>query len=149
MLEMEICNSENEQFIDLVKKLNEDLQERNGVKQDFYDKYNILPYIDTVLILKKDGKAVACGCFKPYDNTTVEIKRMFVKKEYRGNGYSKQILRSLEKWASELGFKRAVLETGKNQLEALGLYKKSNYTRIENYGLYLGVEHSVCFEKNI
>lgn len=149
MLEMERCNSENEQFIDLIKKLNEDLQERNGVKQDFYDKYNILPYIDTVLILKKDGKAVACGCFKPYDNTSVEIKRMFVKKEYRGKGYSKQILRSLEKWASELGFKRAVLETGKNQLEALGLYKKSNYTRIENYGLYLGVEHSVCFEKNI
>lgn len=32
MLEMERCNSENEQFIDLVKKLNEDLQERNGVK---------------------------------------------------------------------------------------------------------------------
>ncbi len=149
MLEMERCNSENEQFIDLVKKLNEDLQERNGVKQDFYDKYNILPYIDTVLILKKDGKAVACGCFKPYDNTTVEIKRMFVKKEYRGNGYSKQILRSLEKWASELGFKRAVLETGKNQLEALALYKKSNYTRIENYGPYTGVEHSVCFGKNI
>ena len=149
MLELERCNSENKEFIDLIKKLNEDLQERNGVKQDFYDKYNILPYIETVLILKKDGKAVACGCFKPYDNTSVEIKRMFVKKEYRGNGYSKQILRSLEKWASELGFKRAVLETGKNQLEALGLYKKSNYKRIENYGPYMGVEHSVCFEKKL
>ena len=147
MLKLERCNSENEDFINLTKSLDKDLRSRNGDSQNFYDKYNVLPYIDTVLIMKKDGIPIACGCFKQYDDNSIEIKRMFVKIEERGNGYSKRILNNLEKWAIELGFKRAVIETGKNQLEALGLYKKCYYEIISNYGPYIGKENSICLEK--
>lgn len=72
---------------------------------------------------------------------------MFVLKEERGNGYSKEILKNLEKWALELGYKKAVLETGKNQREALGLYERCKYKKVENYGPYIGKEHSVWFAK--
>lgn len=147
MVELKRCNSKDDDFISLIKELDEDLRVRNGSKQDFYDKHNLLPDIDTVLVLKEGEKAVACGCFKAYDDDSVEVKRMFVRKDSRGKGYSKKILKNLEIWASELGFKKAVLETGKNQLEALGLYEKCNYKRIENYGPYIGKEYSVCFEK--
>jgi hypothetical protein len=42
-----------------------------------------------------------------------------------------------------------VLETGKRQPEAIGLYEKSGYKAIPNYGQYAGVENSVCFEKEL
>jgi putative acetyltransferase len=38
-------------------------------------------------------------------------------------------------------------ETGKRQPEAIALYEKQGYQRISNYGQYIGVENSVCFEK--
>ena len=35
------------------------------------------------------GNAVACGALKHFDDNTAEIKRMYVKPEYRGRGLSK------------------------------------------------------------
>jgi hypothetical protein len=40
-----------------------------------------------------------------------------------------------------------VLETGKRQPDAVALYKKCGYKQIPNYGQYIGMENSVCFEK--
>lgn len=56
------------------------------------------------------------------------------------------ILRELEKWASESGYAGCVLETGKMQPEAIGLYKKNGYHLIPKYGQYAGVENSMCLE---
>ena len=63
------------------------------------------------------------------------------------SGIATQILTELEKWATELSFKKCVLETGKKQPEAIALYIKNGYKIIPNYGQYEGVENSVCFEK--
>jgi putative acetyltransferase len=57
------------------------------------------------------------------------------------------VLSELESWAAELGYPKCVLETGKRQPEAIALYEKQGYQRIPNYGQYIGVENSVCFEK--
>jgi hypothetical protein len=50
-------------------------------------------------------------------------------------------------WAGELSYKKCILETGIRQAEAIGLYRKSGYVLIPNYGQYEGIENSVCFEK--
>lgn len=47
----------------------------------------------------------------------------------------------------ELGAKRVELETGKNQVEAIGLYERSGYRRIPNYGQYTGLEARIYFER--
>jgi putative acetyltransferase len=65
----------------------------------------------------------------------------------RGKGIAAQILNELEKWAKELNYKKCVLETGHKQPEAIALYKKNGYKQIPNYGQYIGIENSVCFEK--
>ncbi len=116
-------------------------------EQKKYDEYNKIESIDTVIVVYDHDIAIGCGCFKRFDNTTVEIKRMFVKTDCRGKGISKLILNELENWATELGFSRAVLETGKKQSEAIGLYEKSGFERIDNYGQYIDLPNSVCFEK--
>jgi hypothetical protein len=56
-------------------------------------------------------------------------------------------LNELEKWAMELNNKKCVLETGYRQPEAIALYKKNGYTQTPNYGQYVGMDNSLCFEK--
>ena len=85
------------------------------------------------------SKAVGCGAFKKYDDETVEIKRMFVRPENRGQGIGVEILKRIGKMGKrEIDFKSAVLETGKKQPEAIRLYQKTGYELIPNYGQYEG-----------
>ena len=74
---------------------------------------------------------------------------MYTLPESRGKGIATRILTELEIWASELSFKKCVLETGKRQPEAIVLYKKNSYKQIKNYGQYVGIENSLCFEKEL
>jgi len=79
----------------------------------------------------------------------MEMKRMYTVPAFRGKGIATMVLRELEKWAAELSYMKCVLETGKRQPEAIDLYKKNGYKIIPNYGQYIGVENSVCFEKSV
>jgi len=79
----------------------------------------------------------------------MEVKRMFVPLEKRGKGIASIVLKELENWARELGYKTCILETGIKQPEAITLYKKNNYALIKNYGQYAEVESSACFEKQL
>jgi len=143
------CNSHHPDFVWLVELLNRDLNLRNGEIQERYNEFNKIGLIETVIIAYTDNIPVGCGCFKFYDEDTVEIKRMFVKKEERGKRIASQILTNLEYWAFDLGFKKAILETGVNQSEAITLYQKSGYEPIPNYGQYIGNANSICMCKPI
>ena len=102
-----------------------------------------------VFLIARDGHghAVGCGGLRPIDETTVEIKRMFVRRAARGRGISRQILQSLETEAADLGARRVVLETGRDQPEAIRLYESNGYTPIECFGSYKGAPLSLCFER--
>jgi GNAT superfamily N-acetyltransferase len=141
--------SENKDFRELILQLDLDLDGRYGKKQEEYNKYNVIELIDTVVVAYNSSQPVGCGCFKQYSNDTVEIKRMFVKNEMRGKGISKMILKELENWAAEKGYAYSILETGIGQHEAIGLYEKFDYKRIDNYGQYANMPLSVCMKKTL
>lgn len=143
------CDSSHEGFITLTARLDDDLGERNGQAQKPYQQYNLITNLTTVVLALDDEVPVACGCFKDYQADTVEVKRIYVLPEYRGKGLAKQLLRHLEAWAAELGYRNAVLETGLPQFEAVKLYESSGYQRIENYGPYAAMPNSVCFQKTL
>ena len=140
-------DSNSQDFLDLVQQLDADLAQRYGTTQLSYNKYNKIQNIDTIVIAYINNIAVGCGCFKPFDEQSIEIKRMYVKPKNRGTGISKKILFELEKWAAELGFSESILETGVKQHEAIGLYNKNGYHRIDNYDQYAGMPNSICFGK--
>lgn len=96
-----------------------------------------------------DGRAVACGGLARYDETTGEIRRMYVSPDARGRGLSRRIVAALEEEARELGYTAIRLETGNRQAEALGLYRSSGYEPIPRYGPYVDDEISVCLEKRL
>jgi GNAT superfamily N-acetyltransferase len=141
-------NSSDQDFIDLVKDLDFYLALKDGEEHSFYAQFNSIATLENCLVLFNNDFPVACGAIKTYNENAMEIKRMFVKPEYRNRGFAKQILRELEGWAKELGYKETILETGIRQTEAVNLYEKI-YTQIPNYGQYKGAENSICFKKNL
>lgn len=149
MIQIVRTTSSNPHFGSLIALLDEELNNRYGALQKGYDKHNNIEQNNTVVLALDGELPVGCACFKQYNNYTVEIKRMFVRKEYRGKGISKLVLTELEAWAGENGFKTAVLETGIGQPEAIGLYFKAGYVKTENYGPYIGNKNSVCMMKEL
>jgi GNAT superfamily N-acetyltransferase len=140
-------NSAHADFIQLVKKLDMELAERDGEDHSFYAQFNKIDKIRNVVLLYQNGKPVSCGAIKVFDDHTMEVKRMYTVKENRGQGIASVVLTELEKWAQELAYKRCILETGLKQPEAIRLYQKNGYVLIPNYGQYAGIENSRCFEK--
>lgn len=142
-------DSDDPDFIALVRHLDAELAIRDGDEHAFYSQFNKLVNIKNVVVAYRDGRAVGCGAIKPLEDGVMEVKRMFVFPEMRGQGIASKILSELEHWASELGAQACCLETGLRQPEAIALYEKNGYERIPNYGQYEGVENSVCFRKSL
>jgi putative acetyltransferase len=136
-------------FRELVKQLDIYLMGINGDSHDFFDQFNKIDAIKHVVVLYKEGIPSGCGAIKEYEPGIMEVKRMFVPPAARGNGLATLVLKELEKWATELGYKKCILETGDIMPDAIALYKKNGYLSIPNYGQYVGVESSVCFEKQL
>ena len=98
----------------------------------------VIAYLDEV--------AVACGAVRRLDESTAEIKRMYVDPSVRGQGLGRAIVEALEREARLLGMTRAVLETGTRLAPAIKLYEGMGYTRIPLFGEYLSSpDTSLCF----
>jgi GNAT superfamily N-acetyltransferase len=147
MFTIKRTTSEDTDFKMLVAALDKDLALRDGDEHSFYAQFNSIASIPYVVVAYDAQMPVGCGALKPYDDNTLELKRMFVPSTKRGQGIASLIVEALEHWAKELEFKKIILETGNKQPEAIALYHKNHYHIIPNYGQYEAVENSVCFEK--
>jgi putative acetyltransferase len=110
---------------------------------------HIAPGLGTFVIARVNGRAVGCGALRKLDETTAEVKRMYVEPELQGKGVGRQILETLEAVALELGMHRLVLETGIYQAEAIALYRRAGFRPIRCWGEYETTLTSVCFDKTI
>lgn len=140
-------DSDDKDFTELVKQLDIELARRDGADHSFYSQFNKIDKIRHAVVLYEEEKPVACGAIREFDSRSMEVKRMYTLPEFRGKGLGSVILAALESWSAEMNYERCVLETGKRQPEAIALYQKNGYVITPNYGQYIGVENSVCFEK--
>ena len=149
MIQIVRSNSENEVFIFLVEQLDAYLKTTDGDEHNFYNQFNSISTLKHVVIAFMDGKPSGCGAFKPFNKNSVEVKRMFTTHETRSLGIASQVLKELENWAYDLNYSSCILETGIRQTEAVEFYKKNAYQIIPNYGQYIGIDNSLCFEKKL
>ncbi|KEO71884.1 GNAT family N-acetyltransferase [Anditalea andensis] len=148
-MEIQRTDSNDRDFIELVKHLDMDLAKRDGEDHSFYEQFNKIDSIKYVIVIYDNGYPISCGAIKEYDKHTMEIKRMYTLPKNRGLGAASLVLRTLETWAAELSYQKCILETGVKQPEAIGLYFKNGYSLIPNYGQYAEIENSRCFEKKL
>jgi putative acetyltransferase len=147
LIKLKRTTATDRDFITLVEDLDKELAITDGDDHAFYDQFNKLGAIKQAVILYEDTHPVSCGAIKHYEQETAEVKRMYTSIESRGRGFAGKVLAELESWAAELGYKKCILETGINQPEAIRLYNRMGYQRIPNYGQYVGVNKSFCFQK--
>jgi len=101
------------------------------------------------LIAYLENIPVASGALRPIDETTVEVRRMYVSKNARRLGIARSMLAALEDKAVELGYETMRLETGNRQNAAMALYESYGFHRIPPFGEYASDPTSVCYEKSI
>jgi ribosomal protein S18 acetylase RimI-like enzyme len=111
--------------------------------------YNISESITEVLIAYIDDAAVGCAGLKRYSEEDVEIKRVWVNQENRGQHIALDMMAQIEERAVNEGYKRTVLQTREIMEDAVGLYKKLGYKLIENYPPYDKLEGAICFAKEL
>ncbi len=149
MVKLVRTNSEDNDFVNLVNSLNDYLKIVDGDDHDFYNQYNNIDVLKNVIVAYIDDTPIGCGAFKKFTKNEAEIKRMFTRPETRGQGIASKILKELEDWSKELNFEACILETGKEQIDAVQFYKKNGYSVTPNYGQYKDISNSICFKKNI
>ncbi len=150
-MRFEYTDGYNKDFIALCHELDKFLNELVGGEENRakYIPYNKLDDIHDVVIAYDNDIPVGSASFKKYDEENAEVKRVFVKKEYRGQGISNELMKMLERRAREKGFKYFILESGEPLVAAMALYRKIGYKVIPNYGQYVGMKESVCMKKRL
>ena len=100
-------------------------------------------------VIRQAGQPAGCGGVQLFGAEYGEVKRMYVRPEYRGQGLAKQMLDHLAGHARQAGVSILRLETGIHQTEAIGLYEGYGFRRIGPFGEYQPDPNSVFFEKQI
>jgi ribosomal protein S18 acetylase RimI-like enzyme len=100
-------------------------------------------------VTRSDGVPAGCGGVKIFGTDYAEVKRMYVRPQFRGLGLGKLMLDRLTEYSQHRGIPLLRLETGIYQLEAIGLYERSGFRRIPPFPPYTDDPVSLCYEKRL
>ncbi|OAT16850.1 GCN5 family N-acetyltransferase [Buttiauxella gaviniae ATCC 51604] len=79
------------------------------------------------IVLERDGEIIATGAYKPFDEQTAEVKRIWTHPALRQQGLAQRVMRELESRAQVAGYRHIYLTTGFRQPEAVKLYLSLGY----------------------
>ena len=100
-------------------------------------------------VLRADGRPAGCGGIKLVGREYGELKRMFVRPEFRGAGFGEMLVEHLAAHALAHGVALLRLETGIHQQAAIRLYERLGFRRIPPFGPYTNDPVSLCYEKRL
>jgi GNAT superfamily N-acetyltransferase len=100
-------------------------------------------------VMRYNEELAGCGALKLFPGEYAEVKRMYVRPQFRGKGFGKMMLDHLAAFAREQGILLLRLETGIHQPEAMGLYERMGFQRIGPFGDYVDDPLSLFYEKHI
>ncbi len=100
-------------------------------------------------VIRHDNLPAGCGGVKLFGAEYGEVKRMYVRPEFRGLGLGKAMLAYLAEFARNSGVPILRLETGIHQAEAIALYERFGFRRIPPFGDYWDDPLSVYFEMQV
>lgn len=122
------------------------------------DARTFVPPVGLFLVADIDARAAGMGGWRLHDEERdgpvpgerpAELKRMYVAPWARGRGLARALLAEIERTARGAGCDCLVLEAGRNQPEALALYRSAGYTDIPAYGHYATEDLSVHLAKSL
>jgi putative acetyltransferase len=100
-------------------------------------------------VLRADGHPAGCGGIKLVGREYGELKRMFVRPQFRGSGFGEMLVEHLTAHALANGVALLRLETGIHQHAAIRLYERLGFYRIPPFGPYTNDPLSLCYERRL
>jgi ribosomal protein S18 acetylase RimI-like enzyme len=100
-------------------------------------------------VVRENGVAAGCGGVQLFGTEYGEIKRMYVRPQFRGLGLAKLMLDHLAGHARDHGVTLLRLETGIHQHAAIGLYERAGFQSIPPFGEYKPDPLARFFEKRL
>lgn len=100
-------------------------------------------------LLRDDDRPAACGGVQMFGTEYGEIKRMYVRPEFRGQGFGSVMLDHLADYVRSRGVRVLRLETGIHQAAAIGLYERAGFQPIPPFGDYRPDPNSLFYEMRI
>jgi GNAT superfamily N-acetyltransferase len=120
-----------EYFAELDRRFDGGFRPTRGGADD--DAGKMSPPSGAFAVLTCAGRVIGCGGVQAVDAATAEVKRMWIAGSARGLGLGRRLLYELEAVAGDLGYQRVVLDTNGSLTEAISMYERSGYGRIERY----------------
>lgn len=93
----------------------------------------LVPPTGVFVLAVSDGEPVACGGLQGIAPGVGELKRMWVRDDWRGAGLGSRLLRHLEQQADVLGYPTIRLDTNGTLAEAIAMYRRAGYREIARY----------------
>lgn len=100
-------------------------------------------------VTRQDGVAAGCGGIELFGTEYGEVKRMYVRPQFRGLGLAKLMVEHLAAYARQHNIHLLRLETGIHQKEAIALYERMGFQKVPPFGTYKEDPLSRFYEKQI
>ena len=98
-------------------------------------------------LVRDDDVAAGCGGIKLVGTEYGELKRMYVRPQFRGRRFGELLIDHLTEYARRHSINTLRLETGIHQHAAIALYERVGFVRIPPFGPYTDDPVSRCYEK--
>lgn len=86
------------------------------------------------LLLAVNGSAsIGCVALRKFDEGACEMRRLYVKTEYRGRGIGKILTETIIIEAKSVGYRRLLLHTLPAMKSAFAMYRSMGFTEIPPY----------------
>lgn len=80
-----------------------------------------------------DGNVAGCVALRKLDEQRCEMKRLYVRENYRGNGIGNLLTDKLIREAKKIGYRHLLLDTFPFLERAIGMYQARGFREIEKY----------------
>ena len=86
-----------------------------------------------ILLAEESGRFLGCVALRPLEDKICEMKRLYVKPDYRGRGIGRILACSIIDRAREIGYAKMRLDTISTMQEARTLYYSLEFQNIKAY----------------
>jgi putative acetyltransferase len=100
-------------------------------------------------VIRENGVPIGCGGVQFFGSDYGEIKRMYIRPQFRGLGFARLMLDHLSEYTRSNGINVLRLETGIHQHDAIALYERAGFRSIPPFGQYKPDPLSKFYEKQI
>jgi len=138
---LKIVNAESGKYLDFIRELFSEYVDWLGFDlcfQNYEEEFSGLPGEYTkpggcLLLALYENKPAGCIALRKLKDDVCEMKRMYVRPQFRGKGIGKALAKECIEKAKKLGYLYMRLDTIPFMVNAIALYKSLGFKEIEPY----------------